>query len=99
MNFENMLRTSHLIYNDSVSKIKHEILTFPIYMIAGILGFKQRDHLEQRSVNEDKQKNNIELRQKVQLEVYEYDKKSIDYSTCPWHDIDHDAYYSNGCRY
>lgn len=44
--FGNMMRTSRLIYNDSVSKLNREIRMFPVSMIAGILGFRQRDYLE-----------------------------------------------------
>jgi len=44
--FENMIRTSRLIYNDSVTKLNREIRMFPISMIARMLGFRQRDYLE-----------------------------------------------------
>lgn len=43
--FENMVRTSRLIYNDSVTKLNREIRMFPVAMIAGMLGFGQRDYL------------------------------------------------------
>lgn len=46
--FENMVRTSRLIYNDSVTKLNREIRMFPVSMIAGMLGFRQRDYLEER---------------------------------------------------
>ncbi len=46
--FESMLRTSRLIYNDSVAKLNREIRMFPVSMIAGILGFRQRDYLEEQ---------------------------------------------------
>lgn len=45
--FGNMMRTSRLIYNDSVSKLNREIRMFPVSMIAGILGFRQRNYLEE----------------------------------------------------
>lgn len=45
--FENMVRTSRLIYNDSVTKLNREIRKFPVSMIAGMLGFRQRDYLEE----------------------------------------------------
>lgn len=45
--FENMVRTSRLIYNDSVTKLNREIRMFPVSMIAGMLGFHQRDYLEE----------------------------------------------------
>lgn len=47
--FENMVRTSRLIYNDSVTKLNREIRMFPVSMIAGILGFRQRDYLEEQT--------------------------------------------------
>lgn len=44
--YEKMVRTSRLIYNDSVTKLNREIRMFPVSMIAGIFGFRQRDYLE-----------------------------------------------------
>ncbi|MDD4844372.1 MAG: LemA family protein [Anaerotignum sp.] len=44
--YENMVRTSRLIYNDSVTKINRAIRMFPVSMIAGILGFSNRAYLE-----------------------------------------------------
>lgn len=46
--FENMVRTSRLIYNDSVTKLNREIRMLPISMIAGVSGFRQREYLEER---------------------------------------------------
>lgn len=43
--FENMVRTSRLIYNNSVSKMNREIRMFPVSMIAGMLGFRQREYI------------------------------------------------------
>ena len=51
--FENMVRTSRLIYNDSVTKLNREIRMFPIFMIARILGFRQRDYLEEQVLKAD----------------------------------------------
>lgn len=51
--FENMVRTSRLIYNDSVAKLNREIRMFPVSMIAGMLGFKQRDYLEEQPAKAD----------------------------------------------
>ena len=45
--YENMVRTSRLIYNDSVTKLNRNIRMFPASMIAGILGFSQRVYLEE----------------------------------------------------
>jgi hypothetical protein len=47
--FENMVRTSRLIYNDSVMKLNREIRLFPISMIAGMLGFHQKEYLEEQT--------------------------------------------------
>lgn len=44
--FENMLRTSRLIYNDGVTKLNRELRMFPISMIAGMIGFRPRKYLE-----------------------------------------------------
>jgi LemA protein len=41
--YENMLRTSRLIYNDSVNKLNREIRMLPVSIIAGMLGFSMRN--------------------------------------------------------
>jgi len=51
--FENMVRTSRLVYNDSVTKLNREIRMFPVSMIAGMLGFQQRDYLEEQAAKVD----------------------------------------------
>ncbi len=51
--FENMVRTSRLIYNDSVTKLNREIRMFPVSIIAGMLGFKKRDYLEEQAAKAD----------------------------------------------
>ena len=51
--FENMVRTSRLIYNDSVTKLNREIRMFPVSMIAGLLGFQQRDYLVEQTAKAD----------------------------------------------
>lgn len=43
--YENMLRTSHLLYNDSVTKLNQEIQLFPVWLIARLLGFSRRGYL------------------------------------------------------
>lgn len=48
--FENMVRTSRLIYNDSVKKLNREIRIFPVCMIARVLGFRQRAYLKEQTV-------------------------------------------------
>jgi LemA protein len=45
--FENMVRSSRMIYNDSVTKLNREIRMFPASIIAGMLGFRQREYLEE----------------------------------------------------
>lgn len=44
--YENMVKTSMLIYNDSAAKLNHDIRMFPTSMIAGILGFSNRGCFE-----------------------------------------------------
>lgn len=44
--YETMVRSSRLIYNDSVTKLNRAIRMFPTSMIAGMLGFSQRTYLE-----------------------------------------------------
>ncbi len=46
--FENMIRTSRLVYNDSVTKLNREIRMFPVSMLARMFGFRQREYLEGR---------------------------------------------------
>lgn len=48
---KNMVRTSSLIYNDSVTKLNREIRMFPVSIIAGMLGFRKKEYL----VEADKQ--------------------------------------------
>jgi LemA protein len=43
--FETMVRTSCLIYNDSVAKLNREIRTFPTCLVVGMLGFQQKQYL------------------------------------------------------
>lgn len=47
--FNKMVRTSRLIYNDSVTKLNREIRMFPVSMIGGMLGFQKRDYLEEQT--------------------------------------------------
>lgn len=51
--YETMVRTSRLIYNDSVTKLNRDIRMFPVSMIAGMLGFLQRDYLEEQASKSD----------------------------------------------
>lgn len=44
--YEKMVRTSRLIYNDSVTKLNRNLRMFPTSLIAGALGFRQRAYLE-----------------------------------------------------
>ena len=44
--YENMVRTSRLIYNDSITKLNQAIRRFPAFLIAGALGFSKREYLE-----------------------------------------------------
>lgn len=51
--FENMVRTSRMIYNDSVTKLNREIRMFPVSMIAAMIGFQQREYLEDQAAKAD----------------------------------------------
>ena len=44
--YEKMVRTSRLIYNDSVTKLNRAIRMVPVSLIVGLLGFRARDYLE-----------------------------------------------------
>jgi LemA protein len=46
--YENMVRTGRIIYNDSVTKLNREIRMFPVSLIASMLGFRQREYLEEQ---------------------------------------------------
>lgn len=44
--YEKMVRTSRLIYNDSVTRLNRELRMFPASLLGGMFGFRQRDYLE-----------------------------------------------------
>lgn len=44
--YENKVRQSRLIYNDSVTKLNRQIRMFPTSLVAGMLGFSKRTYLE-----------------------------------------------------
>lgn len=44
--YDKMMRTSCLIYNDSVTKLNRATRMFPTNLIAGMLGFHQREYME-----------------------------------------------------
>ncbi len=52
--YEDSLRASRLVYNDSVTKLNRTIRMFPTALIAGMLGFKQRDYLEAEAEKADR---------------------------------------------
>lgn len=43
--FGSMVRTSRLIYNDSVAKFNREMRKFPASAVAGLIGLRRRDYL------------------------------------------------------
>ena len=51
--YNRMIYTSSLIYNDSVTKLNRELRLFPTSLVAGLLGFRMRDYLEQREEKAD----------------------------------------------
>ncbi len=44
--YEKMIRTSRLIYNDSVGRFNRELRMFPTSLFGGIFGFGQRNYME-----------------------------------------------------
>jgi LemA protein len=48
--FDGMVRTSRLIYNDSVARLNREIRSFPVSLVAEMFGFRQREYLELKGV-------------------------------------------------
>lgn len=44
--YENQVRRSRMVFNDSVTKLNRAVRQFPASLIAGMLGFKQREYLE-----------------------------------------------------
>ena len=44
--YEEMVRKSRLVYNDSVTKLNRTIRMFPTSIAAGMLGISSRDYLE-----------------------------------------------------
>lgn len=51
--YENMIRTSRLIYNDSVTKLNRAVRIFPTSLVAGMLGFFRREYLEEEKKQAD----------------------------------------------
>ena len=51
--YEDMVRQSRMIYNDSVTKLNRAVRQFPTSIIAGALGFGQRAYLEADSSKAD----------------------------------------------
>ena len=44
-NYEKMIHTSRLIYNDNVTRLNRELRLFPTSLIAGVFGFREREYL------------------------------------------------------
>ena len=44
--YEKMVRTSRLIYNDSVTRLNRELRMFPTFLLAGVFRFHRREYLE-----------------------------------------------------
>lgn len=44
--YEKMVRTSRLIYNDSVTKLNRELRMFPTSLLGRIFGFRLREYME-----------------------------------------------------
>jgi len=44
--YEKMIRTSSLIYNDSVKKLNKSLDVFPVRLLAELLGIRRREYIE-----------------------------------------------------
>lgn len=51
--YEDMVRKSRLIYNDSVTKLNREIRMFPTSIAASLLRINMRDYLEENNAKSD----------------------------------------------
>lgn len=51
--YEEMVRKSRLIYNDSVTKLNREVRMFPTSLAASLLKINMRDYLEEESAKAD----------------------------------------------
>ena len=51
--YEETVRTSRLVYNDSVTKLNRTIRMFPASIAASVLGIKSRDYLEAENKKAD----------------------------------------------
>lgn len=51
--YEEMVRRSRLVYNDSVTKLNRAIRMFPTSVVAGILGIGSRDYLDSNEKKAD----------------------------------------------
>lgn len=49
--YENQVRQSRMVYNDSVTKYNRQIRVIPTNLIAGMLGFVTRDYLDETAGN------------------------------------------------
>ena len=45
-NYENMVRTNRMVYNDSVTKMNRMVRQWPSSFVAGLLHFGLRDYLD-----------------------------------------------------
>ena len=44
--YEKMIRTSSLIYNDSVKKLNKALEVFPVKLLAELMGIRRREYIE-----------------------------------------------------
>ena len=52
--YENQVRLSRMTFNDTVTKFNKEIRQFPTSIVAGMLGFKTRDYLDEAGGKSDR---------------------------------------------
>lgn len=51
--YEDTVRKSRMIYNDTVTKYNRKVLSFPTSILAGIFGFRQEDYFKNTETKKD----------------------------------------------
>jgi len=51
--YENQVRTSRMVFNDTVTKFNNTVRMFPDSLIAGMLGFTQKEYLKENEAKAD----------------------------------------------
>lgn len=51
--YENQVRTSRMVYNDTVTSYNRTVRQFPDSIVAGMLGFREKDYLQENRAKSD----------------------------------------------